>query len=381
MIFCNLTQSKLVFHGIFRLGVAQDQIDEFLILYMRWLMDPVTNPDNKPLAPTMARPCLCTPILWNMIFGRWKVSGTRAWGVVKEHEQFYLKGEPVRLSLVEYRQIFQDLAVHFKSLHPPFNKDRAGNQKLRDLVGITATVFTTVLSYRAGNVLDATVSPDVFEAPLEDFIKYHPSTEFPEKLTFQTPEKMDKAGGKVIRRSRVVSWIIRDMCADLDPVKVLDKYYKAMGMTRESRKGPIRKGKGVREKFTLNSFTRAEFTIWLGQLVERGTISSLSSLPEGKSLNARIMRRTMMSFFADVSSLQETQRLVGHKHVSTTADIYVGFEADELANVRVSRTFALLKIIQLLLEFWTIPLIHRAPDHSDLPLRGQTAGQSLLFER
>ena len=114
--------------------------------------------------------------------------------------------------------------------------------------------------------------------------------------------------------------------------------------------GPIQKGKGVRKNFTLNSFTGAEFTKWLGQLIERGTISPIQSLPEGKTLNTRIMRSTMMSYFADVSSLQETQKLVGHKHVSTTSDIYVGFEEEELANVRVSRTFALLQITQLMSE-------------------------------
>lgn len=347
MQFCFFSQSDLVFHGVFRSGATQEQIDEFLILYMMWLIDPETNPDKKPLAFTMARPCLCTPILWNKIFGRWRVKGTRAWDVVKEHEQNHLKGEPTRLSIEEYKQIFQDLAIHFDSLQPPFKKDRDGNKKLRDLAGITTVVFTNVLAYRAGNVLNTKVSPDAHEAPLEDFVRYHPSTERAEKLVFQTPEKTDKAGDKVIRRPRTVPWMVRDNSADLDPLKVLDKYYTAMGMGRDTRKGPICKGKGVGGKHSRNSFTRAEFTNWLGQLVKRRTISPLPSIPAGKTLNAQIMRRTMMSYFAELGCIHETQKLVGHKNVSTTADIYVGFEEEELANVRVSRTFALLSIIQL----------------------------------
>ena len=348
--FCSFTESDLVYHGIFRLWVTQDQIDEFLTYYIQWLIDPLTSPDKKPLAPTMARPCLCTPILWNRIFGRWKVSGTRAWDLVKQHEQDHMRGDPVRLSLSEYRLVFQELAAHFESLQPPFTKDREGNTKLRDLSGITAVVFTNVLSYRAGNVLDKSVSPDIFEAPLEDFVTYHPTTKNPTKLIFQTAEKTDKAGDKVIRKPRKVSWIVRDVCASLDPVKVLDKYFTAMDMTRESKKGPIQKGKGTNRRFVRNSFTRADFSNWLGQLIERGTISPIPSLPEGKTLNSRIMRSTMMSYFADVSSIHETQKLVGHKHVSTTSDIYVGFEEEELANVRVSRTYALLQIIQLVRE-------------------------------
>ncbi len=194
MHFCLFTRSDLVFHGVFRASVSKELVDDFLSQYLIWLMDPMTNPDKKAMAATMARPSLCVPILWNLIFGRGKVKGTAAWNIVKEHEKLYLKGDPLRLSQDEYKLMFQDLASRFEDLHPPFPKTRTGNADFRDLVGILAVVFTCILSYRAGNVLDDKVSPEVHDAPLEKFISYLPSTRNPSKLSSRQPRRRISRG-------------------------------------------------------------------------------------------------------------------------------------------------------------------------------------------
>jgi integrase len=59
------------------------------------------------------------------------------------------------------------------------------------------------------------------------------------------------------------------------------------------------------------------------------------------------MRRTSISNFAEVCSIQETQALAGHANMATTSTYYVGYQEDELATTRVARTFALLDRIQL----------------------------------
>ena len=347
MKFCLFTRSDLVFHGVFRASVSKELVDDFLSQYLIWLMDPMTNPDKKAMAATMARPSLCVPILWNLIFGRGKVKGTAAWNIVKEHEKLYLKGDPLRLSQDEYKLMFQDLASRFEDLHPPFPKTRTGNADFRDLVGILAVVLTCILSYRAGNVMDDKVSPEVHEAPLEKFISYLPSTRNPSKLVFETAEKKDKSGDKVIRRPRKVVWVVEKESATLDPVKVLDKYFKAMGLDRDTRNGPLCKALGTKGNWFLNSFTRADFTKWLGKLESRKTIHHQRSIPEDKALNSRILRRTSLSNLATVSTIQETQALAGHANMSTTSTYYVGLEEEELAQVRVARTFELLKLTQL----------------------------------
>ena len=111
--------------------------------------------------------------------------------------------------------------------------------------------------------MDDKVSPEVHEAPLEKFLSYFPSTRNPSKLVFQTAEKKDKSGDKVIRRPRKVVWVIAKESATLDPVKVLDKYFKAMGLDRDTRKGPLCKALGTKGNWHLNSFTRADFTLSL----------------------------------------------------------------------------------------------------------------------
>ncbi len=142
-------------------------------------------------------------------------------------------------------------------------------------------------------------------------------------------------------------WVVEKESATLDPVKVLDKYFKAVGSDRDTRKGPLCKALGTKGHWHLNSFTRADFTKWLGKLESRKTIHHQRSIPEDKALNSRILRRTSLSNLATVSTIQETQALAGHANMSTTSTYYVGLEEEELAQVRVARTFELLKLTQL----------------------------------
>ena len=111
LTFCKEMGSPLLFHGVFRSNVTKEQVDTLLTLYVSWLKDPIST--KKPLRPTMARPLLCTAILWNRIFGQEKAVGTKAWDKVKEIEKFHLKGEQTRLLKQEYAGLFRDLRTRF----------------------------------------------------------------------------------------------------------------------------------------------------------------------------------------------------------------------------------------------------------------------------
>ena len=340
--FCKWLDSRDIYHGVLSVNMDKRTVDHTLNLYVTWLNDAQTNPSGKAVAPTMARPLLCAAIFWNRIFGQNSCSGTNAWSQVKKIETRHLKGEPLRLKLTEFKMFFQSLAKRFHQLKPPFSSSRQGTQDHWDCAGITAVVFSCLMTYRSGNVLDYHVSPDEHEAPLETFITYDPDHHNPQRLIFQTAEKCDKKSGEIRRKARRVVWNISTDSAMLDPVAVIDLYLEAVGQTRETRCGAIRKRVGNKTTYRLNSMTQPDFRRWLGQLSDRGIIEPLSSIPGDKKLGPAILRRTTLSFFAEVASLQEAQALAGHASCNTTANYYCGFHEDELAQVRVGLTRSLL---------------------------------------
>ena len=342
--FCQWLNSPDIYHGVISITTTKETVDYILDLYITWLDDAKTNPTGKVVAPTMARPLLCAAILWNRIFGQKLCSGSIAWKQVKEIEARYriLKGEPLRLKLTEYKSFFQSLAIRFQQLKPPFKPGREGTNSIWDCAGILAVVLSCVMTYRAGNVLDYHVDPAEHEAPLEHFITYEPDIHNPVRIIFQTSEKADKSSGEVKRLARKVIWNISTDRALLNPVDVIDKYLLAVGQTRETRSGSIKKRVGSRRNLKLNSMTQADFRKWLGLLQERGIIEPLQSLPDSKKLGPSILRRTTLSYFAEVATLQQAQALAGHASVNTTANYYCGFHQDEIAQVRIALTQGLL---------------------------------------
>ena len=286
--FCQWLNSPDIYHGVISITTTKETVGYILDLYITWLDDAKTNPTGKVVAPTMARPLLCAAILWNRIFGQKLCSGSIAWKQVKEIEARYriLKGEPLRLKLTEYKSFFQSLAIRFQQLKPPFKPGREGTNSIWDCAGILAVVLSCVMTYRAGNVLDYHVDPAEHEAPLEHFITYEPDIHNPVRIIFQTSEKADKSSGEVKRLARKVIWNISTDRALLNPVDVIDKYLLAVGQTRETRSGSIKKRVGSRRNLKLNSMTQADFRKWLGLLQERGIIEPLQSLPDSSSVPA-----------------------------------------------------------------------------------------------
>ena len=339
LTFCKEMGSPLLFHGVFRSNVTKEQVDTLLTLYVSWLKDPVST--KRPLRPTMARPLLCTAILWNRIFGQEKAIGTKAWDKVKEIEKFHLKGEQTRLLKQEYANLFRDLRTRFQELEPPFSRNGTGNAQFRDLAGIFTAILTCILCYRAGNVLNPQVKSLEAEAPLEELISFHPNPQKPSRIIFTTSEKTCKETGKIIRKPRKVIWLVNRDRAILDPLRVIDKYLHAMGQTRQSMRGPIVKPMGSGKTWKLKPFSTKNYASWLGNLTKRGTVRSLDSLG-GVSLNTRIMRRTCLSYIASIASIEQAQALAGHACIGTTANYYVGFKDDELAEVRVAHSLRLL---------------------------------------
>ena len=114
-----------------------------------------------------------------------------------------------------------------------------------------------------------------------------------------------------------------------------------MGQTRQSMRGPIVKPMGSGKTWKLKPFSTKNYASWLGNLTKRGTVRSLDSLG-GVSLNTRIMRRTCLSYIASIASIEQAQALAGHACIGTTANYYVGFKDDELAEVRVAHSLRLL---------------------------------------
>ena len=343
--FCQFSKSKKLYQGVFLdSDCGQGIVDEILSCYMLWVKDPKTNPWGEALPFTMARPLLCAVIAWNATFGRLKVQGTAAWKIVYEYEKKHIRGEPVRISQEDFAGLFRDLASLFTSLDPPFRMDKKGRVQYWDAAGILVIVLTSVLLYRAGNLLDKKVALLIHEAPLEELITFHPNTKEPTHIVFFTREKTDKSKGLSVP-ARPVRWPCKEGWCVLDPKAVIDNYLKAHGMNRETMQGPIQKPAGRGRHFSMNSFTQANYRSWLNKLVTRKVIS-LPSI-RGEKFNPGVVRRTSLSYYAEVvSDIHKVQALAGHANVATTADIYIGVEEGNLASLRASSAYSLLGLIQ-----------------------------------
>ena len=343
--FCQFSKSKKLYQGVFLdSDCGQGIVDEILSCYMLWVKDPMTNPWGEALPFTMARPLLCAVIAWNATFGRLKVQGTAAWKIVYEYEKKHIRGEPVRISQEDFAGLFRDLASLFTSLDPPFRMDKKGRVQYWDAAGILVIVLTSVLLYRAGNLLDKKVALLIHEAPLEELITFHPNTKEPTHIVFFTREKTDKSKGLSVP-ARPVRWPCKEGWCILDPKAVIDNYLKAHGMNRETMQGPIQKPAGRGRHFSMNSFTQANYRSWLNKLVTRKVIS-LPSI-RGEKFNPGVVRRTSLSYYAEVvSDIHKVQALAGHANVATTADIYIGVEEGNLASLRASSAYSLLGLIQ-----------------------------------
>ena len=318
-------------------------MDAILRNYILWVKSPKTNPWGAELPYTMARPLLCAAIAWNVTFERYNVQGTAAWKLVYDYEKYHVKGEPVRISQEDFGRLFQDIIELFNSLQPPYREDKEGKQHFWDTAGILVLVVTCILLYRVGNILDVLVAALIHEAPLEELISFYPDSSNPSHLIFSTKEKTDKAK-KLVMAARSVKWPCNEGWVVLDPLPVLDKYLEAHGMTRDSMHGPIQKVVGRAGQFNKNSFTRQDYRKWLKKLVIR-EVTHLPSLRKDNLLPS-VLRRTSMAYYANVTDIHTVQALAGHKHVSTTANSYVGLEEEDLACVRASSAYSLLGIIQ-----------------------------------
>ena len=175
----------------------------------------------------------------------------------------------------------------------------------------------------------------------EELISFHPNPWKPSRIIFTTSEKTCKETGKVTHKPRKVIWVVNQDKAVLDPLRVIDKYLRATGQTRQSMRGPIAKSMGSGRTWKLQPFSTKNYADWLGNLAKRGTVRPLNSLGN-VSLNTRIMRRTCLSYIASIASIQQAQALAGHACIGTTANYYVGFKDDELAEVRVAHSLRLL---------------------------------------
>jgi hypothetical protein len=227
------------------------------------------------------------------------------------------------------------------------------------VAGTLVLVLSCVLLYRYGNLLDRTVSPPAedLEAPLQDLVKFIPSAEDPTEIQFSTLEKTDRTTGKT-KPARMVPWPVGLDSSILDPLKVIDKYAQAHGMSRVNLEGPILKAKSARggKSLVFNSFTRQDYGIWIEQLIERLGLD-LKSL-NGHKLTPAILRRTAMTYFASITSVKNVQALAGHKNITTTANIYIGLRDDENAMLRASLSCFLLGDTQ---EKHNIPVNSRLP--------------------
>jgi hypothetical protein len=336
--FCSRINSPDLYRGVFvkhdPYGRAVNQLFESFVI---WLtsgghedeINPATGiEESSPIMPSTIMAIYSSALILNKLFGR-PVVGLNALRLVQAHANLHIPEAKVYLSKANFELLLRKCAEKFKGISSRTH-DREQKYFVSGYLTLALMVFPL---YRVTNILRNASKDDAgFTTKSFSFI-----TQNSEKLLkIVLFEKTDKAKKRSAPK-RTILWPKTPesevKLGNIGVYEIVERYLKIFNINLKGPELPIQKPKALKAKAYNSVYLTSAFRKFLSQLpdflgITLDSLPSVDSIPT--KLGPRIIRRSAISWHADVSPMHIVQRMAGHAHISTTQGIYAGAAADEL---------------------------------------------------
>jgi hypothetical protein len=350
-------QNHLLYRGVFReMNPSLTLVNQIYRCFVLWLIKgghrKKIDQSTGKLGPDPALPSTIISIyslalIPNKLFSR-PVVGLRAMALAKEYARRHHPKDKIYLSKCDLELLLRSCASYFKSIDENdlwnFQQEQ---QFLATYLVLSLSVFPL---YRVGNILETTTSGNsALTLGSFSFVR----RQGVDYLRIVLLEKGDRLK-KNLAPKRTILWMrVSDLeltAGNIGPYEILKKYLKVFKLDLVANaQSPLRKPASKRTSI----FLKKNYSDRLAGLPTLLNID-LTSLAQTDGIRVTlkpcIIRRSAISWHADISPIHMVQRMAGHSSVLTTMGIYAGASKQEFLNLQASHQRRMMIREALLLQ-------------------------------